>query len=107
MKKAVVSVLASALALAASARTFEVAAWRGETVAARVPDYAELGPAPDGAGMTVRVGVLKSVKYAPDPESMQRLEAFDRVVWARPSRGLASSRCPSPRTPSPANTRSG
>ena len=81
MKKAVVSVLASALALAASARTFEVAAWRGETVAARVPDYAELGPAPDGAGMTVRVGVLKSVKYAPDPESMQRLEAFDRVVW--------------------------
>ena len=28
---------------ALEARTFEVAAWRGETVAARVPDFAELG----------------------------------------------------------------
>ena len=79
MKKAVVSVLASALALATSARTFEVVAWRGETVAARVPDYAELGPATNG--FKVRYGVLKSVKYAPEPESLQRLEAFDRVAW--------------------------
>ena len=79
MKKAVVSVLASALALATSARTFEVVAWRGETEAARVPDYAELGPATNG--FKVRYGVLKSVKYAPEPESLQRLEAFDRVAW--------------------------
>ena len=70
---------AAALSLAASARTFEVAAWRGETVAARVPDFAELSPAPDG--INVRYGVLKGVKYAPTPESLQRLEVYDRVKW--------------------------
>ena len=67
------------LALAAQARTFEVVAWRGETVAARVPDFAELAPAP--AGLGVRYGVLKSVKYAPSVESLQRLEVYDRVKW--------------------------
>ena len=66
-------------ALAAQARTFEVVAWRGETVAARVPDFAELAPAP--AGLGVRYGVLKSVKYAPSVESLQRLEVYDRVKW--------------------------
>ncbi|MDD4018092.1 MAG: DUF4091 domain-containing protein [Kiritimatiellae bacterium] len=75
----------SAMALGASARTFEVAAWRGETVAARVPDFAELGQAPAGIG--VRTGVLKSVKYAPEPESLQRLECFDRVKWGSDDEG--------------------
>ena len=70
---------AAALALCASARTFEVAAWRGETVAARVPDFAELGDAPDGIG--VRRGVLKSVRYAPTPGALRRLEVCDRVKW--------------------------
>jgi len=77
--KAVVSVLAGAVVLGVSARTFEVAAWRGETVAARVPDFAELAKAPEG--ISVRYGVLKSVKYAPEPESLQRLEVYDRVKW--------------------------
>ena len=71
--------ISAALAFAASARTFEVVAWRGETVAARVPDFAELAPAPAGIG--VRYGVMKSVKYAPSVESLQRLEVFDRVKW--------------------------
>ena len=70
---------AVACAFALEARTFEVAAWRGETVAARVPDFAELGKAPDG--IKVRFGVLKSVKYAPAVESLQRLEVYDRVEW--------------------------
>ena len=61
------------------ARTFEVAAWRGETVTARVPDFAELGEAPNGIG--VRRGTLKLVKYAPVAESLQRLEVYDRVSW--------------------------
>ena len=39
----VVAAAAVAGAFALEARTFEVAAWRGETVAARVPDFAELG----------------------------------------------------------------
>ena len=61
------------------ARMFEVVAWRGETVAARVPDFAELGKAPDG--LKIRFGVLKSVKYAPSVDSLQRLEVYDRVKW--------------------------
>ena len=79
ISKLVVAVVAIAGASALEARTFEVAAWRGETVAARVPDFAELGQAPDG--LKVRFGVLRSVKYAPAPESLQRLEAYDRVEW--------------------------
>ena len=71
--------VAAALSLAAPARTFEVAAWRGETVAARIPDFAELSSAPDG--IAVRYGVLRSVRYAPSPASLQRLEVYDRVEW--------------------------
>ena len=71
--------VAVAGAFALEARTFEVAAWRGETVATRVPDFAELGKAPDG--LKVRFGVLKTVKYAPAVESLQRLEVYDRVEW--------------------------
>ena len=79
IKTLVVAAVAVAGAFALQARTFEVTAWRGETVAARVPDFAELGKAPDG--IKVRFGVLKSVKYAPTVESLQRLEVYDRVKW--------------------------
>ena len=70
---------AAAGAFALEARTFEVAAWRGETVAALAEDFAEIGAAPDG--ISVRVGVLKPVRYAPKPGSLQRAEVCDRVVW--------------------------
>ena len=79
MKSRVVFAAVAALSMACHARTFEVVAWRGETVAALVPDFAELAPAP--AGIDVRYGVLKSVKYAPEPHSLQRLEVYDRVKW--------------------------
>ena len=79
LKTLVVAAVAVAGAFALQARTFEVTAWRGETVAARVPDFAELGKAPDG--IKVRFGVLESVKYAPTVESLQRLEVYDRVKW--------------------------
>ena len=85
MNKSIVAVSVAALSFAVSARTFEVAAWRGETVAARVPDFAELSPAP--AGIDVRYGVLKSVKYAPEVESLQRLEVYDRVKWGSDDEG--------------------
>ena len=78
IKMTVVAAVAAG-AFALEARTFEVAAWRGETVTARVPDFAELGKVPDGIG--VRFGVMKPVKYVPVGESVQRLEAFDRVEW--------------------------
>ena len=79
MKSKLVFAAVAAVAMGASARTFEVSAWRGETVAALVPDFAELAPAPDGIG--ARYGVLKIVKYAPTPHSLQRLEVYDRVKW--------------------------
>ena len=75
----VAAVTAAGVLSSLEARTFEVAAWRGETVAARVPDFAELGKAP--GGIKVRLGVLKSVKYAPAVESLQRFEVYDRVEW--------------------------
>ena len=83
MKKiiqAAASTAVAALALGAAARTFEISAWRGETVAARVPDFAvsEI-TLPDG--IPARLGVMKSVKYAPAPNSPTRLEVFDRIVW--------------------------
>lgn len=69
----------------ASARTFEVRAWRGETVVARLPDFCELGPAP--AEINVKVGHLALVKYAPSPDSLERREVYDRVVWDSESGG--------------------
>ena len=67
------------------ARSFEIAAWRGETVTARVEDFAELGAVPEG--LRVRFGVLELVKYAPSAGSLQRLEVYDRVRWGADGEG--------------------
>ena len=72
------------------ARTFEVAAWRGETVAARVPDFAELGATSEG--LIIRHGVLRSVKVAPSIESLQRQEIYDRVTWTGAERSVEGPR---------------
>lgn len=71
--------------LVASARTFEVRAWRGETIASRVPDFCEIGVAPEG--IEVKIGCLALVKYAPTPNSLERREVYDRVVWEAKSAG--------------------
>ena len=71
------SILAGVYSL--NARTFEVAAWRGETVAAIVDDFAELDKAPEG--INIKFGVMKPVKYAPKAGSLKRHEIYDRVVW--------------------------
>ena len=60
--KGVFGLAVALMATVASARTFDVTAWRGETLAARVPDFCELGDEPDG--ISVRRGVLKDVAYA-------------------------------------------
>ena len=78
----VAAAIAVAGALALEARTFEVAAWRGETVVALVPDFTELAEAPDG--IKVRFGVLGPVKCAPTVGSLQRIEVYDRVMWKTP-----------------------
>ena len=74
-----IAISLAALSFSTQAMTFEVAAWRGETVAARVPDAAELSAAPDG--IEVRCGVMKAVKFAPWIDGLMRYETFDRVVW--------------------------
>ena len=77
MRKTLVAAVAAVAA--AEAMAFGVTAWRGETVAAIVPDNCDLGKSPDG--IAVRCGTLKPVKYAPKTGSLQRLEVLDRVKW--------------------------
>lgn len=81
MKFDKISIFAAVLlfSLGSFARSFEVSAWRGETVTALVPDFCELAVVPEG--VEIKVGHLEIVKYAPNPNSMERREAFDRVVW--------------------------
>ena len=80
MKRMFLSLSAAAVGLTALARSFDITAWRGETVGAIVPDFVEFGKVPGEIG--IRFGKLKKVKYAPCPQSLQRLEKFDRVEWA-------------------------
>ena len=47
MTKTKLAAAAAAVAMVAAADPFEVALWRGETAMVRVPDYTELGEAPD------------------------------------------------------------
>lgn len=78
MKKILLSTVAAA-ALCAVADSFEVAVWRGEKAMALVPEYTELGETP--AGISIRRGVLKPVKYRAHPYYLQLAECYDRVVW--------------------------
>jgi len=64
-----------------NARTQEIAVWRGETFAERIEDAVEIGRMPDG--ILVRLGELRSVKAAPEPNSLQRIDVLDRVEWMR------------------------
>lgn len=72
-------VLFSLFASVLCARTFDITVWRGETYAARLPDFCEIGETP--AGLTIRRGTLMNVEYAPKPNSLERLIKKDRVVW--------------------------
>ena len=79
MKKILIAAAVTAVSLSAMARTFELAAWKGETVSAVVPDFVEFGELPEG--IDIKFGILRPVKYAPVPRSIQRLECMDRVEW--------------------------
>ena len=59
---------------------FKVSAWRGETLSVLVPDYTELGEPP--AGLDVRCGVLRPVRYRPVPSELQIAECYDIVDWS-------------------------
>lgn len=83
--KIIVCGLIALIGLAGEARSFEVKAWRGETVTALVPDFCELVVASKGVEITL--GHLELVKFAPNPNSLERREAYDRVVWGGNSEG--------------------
>ena len=69
--RTVVSVAAIVLAIGASARTFEVAAWRGETVAARVPDFAELAHG-EYVLLSAKDGIEGAPAFNPESTSAKR-----------------------------------
>jgi hypothetical protein len=83
MKKMMVALGMATLAAFVQARQFEVAAWRGETVAALVEDYAvpdmDLDLLPEG--VKGRIGTLREVRYMTAPRSLQYLHCADRVEW--------------------------
>ena len=79
MKARWMFVAAVAFALGTTAHSYEVAAWRGETLMTLVPDNTELGTAPEG--ITVRQGVLRPVNYRTTTTSLQLSACYDRVEW--------------------------
>ena len=75
MKKILMTLCCAAL----SASAIELAAWRGETVTAKLPPGEKVGKAP--AGLTVKVGVLQDVKFVTKPKGMDYAVTADRVLW--------------------------
>ena len=76
MKRLIIPVLAL-VAGVASARSFDVRVWRGETTAVRAPDYAEFGETPEG--ISVRVGAMMPVAYQARNNSCDVRVGLDRV----------------------------
>ena len=76
MKKLIIPVLAL-VAGVASARSFDVRVWRGETTAVRAPDYAEFGETPEG--ISVRVGAMMPVAYQEKNDEKNVKVGLDRV----------------------------
>ena len=81
MNRLWIAAVVASVSFGAMARTFEIVAWKGETVASVVPDYVEFGEVPEG--VDIKFGILRPVKYAPVPGSVQRHECLDRVEWER------------------------
>ena len=88
-KLVVAALVAASVAGYAEARTQKIAAWRGETVAALVEDFAvqdlDLEALPEG--VEGRIGVLKEVRYMTAPHSLQYRRSADRVEWGSKDAG--------------------
>ena len=82
MKRTYLAIAVTLAAVAAEARTFEIRAWRGETVAAEVADFftGEIA-APTGFG--VKVGSVEAVKYLTAAGGRQYASCLDKVVWGK------------------------
>ena len=89
MKKLMLFSALATLSAFVQARQFEVAAWRGETVAALVEDFAvpdmDLDLLPEG--VEGRMGTLREVRYMTAPRSLQYLHSADRVEWDSDAKG--------------------
>ena len=83
MKRLAMVATLAVLSTVVQARQFEVAAWRGESVAALVEDFAvpdmDLDLLPEG--VEGRMGTLREVRYMTAPRSLQYLYCADRVEW--------------------------
>ena len=93
MKNLVRTVGALAVSVACSqASALDVAAWKGETVNAFLPDGESVAAAKDG--FEVKVGALKGVAYSQAPKIWRKetSNALDRVVWGMQRRLRASCR---------------
>ena len=83
----VLAMLAAAVATTATAMTWEVAVWRGETTAVRVPGFAT-NPV-DGftnppEGVSVRFGSVRLTPWTDEPDwadGKELKQTYDRVVW--------------------------
>ena len=83
MKKVLLPLLPllSLTALTASARSFDVKLWRGETTAVQMPDYAEIGKVPEG--LKVRIGAMMPVNYQEKNDPRHVLTCLDRVDFTQ------------------------
>ena len=79
MKRMILLAAVAAMAIDAVADPFEVRVWRGETTVVRVPDFTEIGEIP--AGLDIRFGVLKPIRYLKHPHDLEICQRFDRVEW--------------------------
>ena len=86
MKKGVLFAVAAAVAAVASARTEDVTLWRGETRCFILHDFAKVGVAP--AGIEVKIGTAKEIRYLDRPLGTHYLTMADRVVWGGDEPGV-------------------
>ncbi len=97
MNKSISKGVALAVTVTAlSAAAMDMAAWRGETVNAFLPDGENVAEARDG--FVVKVGALKGVDYNQAPVIWRKVmsNALDRVAWGDPA---ATSRVVQVRVP--------
>ena len=80
--KYVVAVLAMLCAMPIFAKDyFSVSLWRGETMHMRLHDSCELGTEALPAGLTLRTGRLRPIKFRQEFNRMLYHEVADRVEW--------------------------
>ena len=85
MKKLLLLLVAGA-ALAAVARTEDVRLWRGEKRAWILHDFVSIGDAP--AGIAVKTGVAKEIRYLTRPFGTHYETMADRVAWGADEPGV-------------------